>query len=149
MVQKDTEIIYPSHTIADNNLPKCYLQEIIVHEVWGQTRELLRYYQYNERTGTYSHRCFFEYEELLVKYLINSNPEKMQYLLDNGKFYVYVVRTVRKFVNAVDEQTAVINARDKELQQAKTDGNEEKYWRIFHNNKLCAEEMCRDIMYGN
>ena len=148
MVQKDTEIIYPSNTIADNNLPKCYLQEITVHEVWGQTRELLRYYQYNEKTGTYSHRCFFEYEELLVKYLINSNPEKMQYLLDNGKFYVYVVRTVRKFVNAVDEQTAVINARDKELQQAKADGNEEKYWRIFHNNKLCAEEMCRDIMYG-
>jgi len=73
----------------------------------------------------------------------------MQYLLDNGKFYVYVVRTVRKFVNAVDEQTAVINARDKELQQAKADGNEEKYWKIFHNNKLCAEEMCRDIMYGN
>ena len=136
-----------------DNIPK------ETEEVWSyffantddmQTPSLLDKYETVLDTCLEGDNCFgVDLSTGEVKLHSNSNPEKMQYLLDNGKFYVYVVRTVRKFVNAVDEQTAVINARDKELQQAKADGNEEKYWRIFHNNKLCAEEMCRDIMYGN
>ena len=116
---RQVEERYDSSTRTSNNLPKCYLKEITIDEEWGQRRKIFRFYWYDEKQKRYVDRIFLRYEEVLVKYLINVNPEKMQSLLDNCTFYVYVKKTVNKYTQAVENQVKILNDNDPEMKKAK------------------------------
>ena len=74
-------------------------------------------------------------------------PERLQQLLNDGKLYRYVRRTVRKYKKAVDEKTKEICQKDNEMKAALKIGNMTRYYALEKTNKSSAEEIFRNMLH--
>ena len=131
-----------SKTMAKGNMPLCYIEERI------NTPEQKMYtYHYWCKDGYYIHRTFLLNENMLANHLMYNAPERLQQLLNDGKLYRYVRRTVRKYEKAVDEKTKEICQKDNEMKAALKVGNMTRYYALEKTNKSSAEEIFRNMLY--
>lgn len=87
-------------------------------------------------------------EAKLVNHLMYNHPEQLQQLLNENRLYRFVMRAVRKYDKAVEQQTEALCKADKEMELARRTGDDDRYTALERNNRSRAEEMLRPLLYG-
>jgi hypothetical protein len=99
-----------------------------------------RYYHYDTFSGEYVDRSFAGTELVYINYLVNNRPDKLQKLINSGKFYYTIAIDVQRAERLVRQQVESWVLIDKEIQIAQRDGNKDKYYHLLNNLKARAKE---------
>lgn len=133
-----------SKTKGNAVLAQCYIEECINEP----DNKMYKYYWFSKSERMYLSRTFIMNEGMLANHLMYNEPERLQQLLDECQLYRYIIRTVRKYEKAVEEQTEKLSQNDRQMYLAKLAGNMDMYYSLEKNNKYRAEEMLRPLLYG-
>lgn len=129
---------------ANSSLAMCYIEECINEP----SQKMYRYYHWDKRNSWYSKRTLIMNEAELVNYLMYNQPELLRELLNKCNLYKYVMRRVRKYNKAVDNQTLELCKADQEMRLALALGDMDKYAALERNNRNRAEEMAKAVLYA-
>ncbi|MEE0859378.1 MAG: hypothetical protein U0M12_07935 [Acutalibacteraceae bacterium] len=99
------------------------------------------YYQYDERIKEYGIRNIDGLEGMYTNFLYYHRNERLQKLLNEGKLYLHILRTVARVNKAVNEQVKLWEQNDKELQLALRNGDTDTYYGLLNNLRARAEEV--------
>lgn len=122
---------------ANSSLAFCYLEECVNKP----NDKVYRYYQWDSRKRTYAKRTLIMEEGTFANYLMYQKPEYLMKLMNEGRFYLYVMRRVKKYICDVDRLTKKLCKSDEEMQLALKLGDLEKYSSLERNNHHKAEEL--------
>lgn len=126
------------------SLAMCYIEELVNEP----ETKMYRYYYWDRRNNYYSERTLIMDEAKLVNHLMYNHPEQLQQLLNENRLYRFVMRAVRKYDKAVEQQTEALCKADKEMELARRTGDDDRYTALERNNRSRAEEMLRPLLYG-
>lgn len=126
-------VIYEDNT----NIPKYALMEVknspAVKEFY--------YYHYDKKAKEYSIRKIDGLEGMYTNYLYYHQKAQLQKLLNDGKLYLHISRTVVRVNNTVNEQVKQWEQDDEEIQLALRNGDTDTYYGLVNNLRARAEEV--------
>lgn len=99
-----------------------------------------RYYHYDSFSREFTDRAFTEIEKTYIMYLLNNRPDKLKELIDSGKFYLVLSRQIYKAQKLVEQQLDDWLKVDKEIEIARRNNDEDRFYRLKNNLRARAEE---------
>ena len=121
----------------DTDIPKYALMELKNEPALKE----FYYYNYDERIKEYGIRNIDGLEGMYTNFLYYHRNERLQKLLNEGKLYLHILRTVARVNKAVNEQVKLWEQNDKELQLALRNGDTDTYYGLLNNLRARAEEV--------